>query len=185
MIALASNYLVFRLASGESLPLCAEGLAADLVEHNSRRLDPELVSQAASAVFYYFKHEMGLQTVTIGEFAQALEKALRIFKAQTPDSAEADTGSRIGESDLSRIAGDSADAGELFFFPRLRDELRSQIESSPRFLRFRGLRRCAKQLAGARRWSPRCQSVQDRIVDYLRGCLTVEAGKRDVSLVID
>jgi len=184
MIALASNYLIFRLASGESLPLCAETLAADLAEHNSRLMDPELVSQAASAVFYYFKQELGLQTVTIGEFAQAFEKALRIFNSDGRDGTNADTGSQVRESDLCRLAYDSGHGGELFFFPRLRNELRTQMESQPQLLRFSGLRGCAKQLAGARRWSPRCQTVQDRIVDYLRGCLTAEAGKRDLSLII-
>ncbi len=185
MIALASNYLVFRLASGESLPLCAETLAADLAEHNSRLLDPELVTQAASAVFYYFKHELGLQTVSIGEFAQAFEKALRIFSVDDSERVKTDRASHVRESDLGRIAHDSGQGGELFFFPQLRNELRSQMELRPQLLRFRGLRRCAKQLAGARRWSPRCQTVQDRIVDYLRGCLTAEAGKRDLSLIIE
>src|SRR5215831_708808 len=183
MIALASNYLVFRLASGESLPLCADALAADLVEHNSRLLDPELVSQAANAVFYYFKHELGLQTVTIGQFAQAFEKALRIFNPKDPGSMDAE--SRVRESDLSSLARDSAGGGELFFFPRLRDELRNQMEWKPQLLRFSGLRQCARQLAGARRWSPRCQTVRDRIVDYLRGCLTADAAKREISLIIE
>jgi hypothetical protein len=185
MIALASNYLVFRLASGESLPLCADALAADLVEHNSRLFDPELVNQAANAVFYYFKHELGLQTVTIGEFAQAFEKALRIFNPNDSERAKTDADSRVRESDLTSLARDSADGGELFFFPLLRSELRSQMEWQPQLLRFRGLRHCAKQLAGARRWSPRCQTVQDRIVEFLRGCLTADAAKRDLSLIID
>jgi len=41
--------------------------------------DPELVGHAANAVFHYFKHELGYQTVTLGEFAAALEKVLDGF----------------------------------------------------------------------------------------------------------
>jgi hypothetical protein len=51
-------------------------------------------------------------------------------------------------------------------------------------LHFRGLRGCAKQLAGARRWSARCELIQDQIVEYLRGCLTAEPEQNDCALVV-
>jgi hypothetical protein len=52
-------------------------------------------------------------------------------------------------------------------------------------VRFRGLRGCVKQLAGARRWNPHCRQLQDRIVDYLRQCLNAEPGKSAFALVIE
>ena len=52
-------------------------------------------------------------------------------------------------------------------------------------MRFHGLRVCVKQLAGARRWSNRCELLQDQIVDYLRGCLTAETKENECALVVD
>ena len=83
------------------------------------------------------------------------------------------------------MARESGDSLELFFFPRLRDELRAQLRQSPRVLRFRGLRGCVKQLAGARRWSVRCEKLQDHIVEYLRRCLTAEPESTDCALVVE
>ncbi len=53
MIALGSDFLVFRLASGESLPLSAEMVSADLMAGTKTMFEPEFVDHAASAVFYY------------------------------------------------------------------------------------------------------------------------------------
>jgi hypothetical protein len=40
-------------------------------------------------------------------------------------------------------------------------------------------------LTGVQRWSPRCQSLQERIVDYLRECLTAEKNAAEFALLID
>jgi len=53
MIALGQDFLVFRLASGESLPLSANMVSADLVPTAEKHLDSEFVDEAASAVFPY------------------------------------------------------------------------------------------------------------------------------------
>ena len=66
-----------------------------------------------------------------------------------------------------------------------RDELRRQMSQTPRVLRFRGLRCCVKRLAGAQRWSLRCQCLQDRIVEYLRECLSAERRQTDFALVVE
>ena len=89
------------------------------------------------------------------------------------------------ETDLGLMAKESGGSFELLFFPRLRNELRTQLRHSPRVLRFRGLRGCVKQLAGARRWSGRCERLRDHIVDYLRQCLTAEPESTDCALVVE
>jgi hypothetical protein len=52
-------------------------------------------------------------------------------------------------------------------------------------VRFHGLRRCVKRLAGARRWSRRCDRLQAQIVAYLRGCLTAETAQNECALVVE
>ena len=183
MIALSSDCLIFQLSTGESVPCSAEMISVEVVGSVSKSLDPEVLRHAAASVFHYFKEELRRETVTVGEFAVALEKVLRTlgFAIRAGGVELRD----VIETDLVRLAHESADSLELFFFPRLRDELRAQLRQSPRLLRFRGLRGCVKQLAGARRWSHRCERLQDQIVDYLRGCLTAEPEQSNCALVVE
>jgi len=109
---------------------------------------------------------------------------LRGFSLNARKPAE-ETEAGVLVSDLRRLAGECGESGELFFFPRLRAELRQHLQQSPRVLRFRGLRSCVKQLAGARRWTPRCRRLEDGIVDYLRECVSAEGGQGKLSLVVD
>ena len=89
------------------------------------------------------------------------------------------------EADLLMLARESGESRELFFFPRLRGELRAQLRRTPRLVRFRGLRGCVKQLAGARRWSLRCERLEEQIVEYLRGCLGAEPEQAHCALVVE
>ena len=185
MIALQSGCLLFQLASGESVPCSADMISVELTGSTDCLLDPEVLRHAAASVFHYFKIELERETVTIGEFAGALEKVLRQLGFVIRAGALENRSREIVETDLCLFARESADSLELFFFPRLRDELRAQLRQSPRVLRFRGLRGCVKQLAGARRWSVRCEKLQDHIVEYLRRCLTAESEQSDCALVVE
>lgn len=185
MITLAEGCLLFELASGESIPFSAEMISVDLMGETARWFDQEFVKHAANGVFHYFKHELGRQTVTVGEFSEALEKVLRGFKLSAPASADPGLQPGVRESDLARLARESGEGCELFFFPRLRDELREQLRHSPRVLRFRGLRGCVKQLAGTQRWNRRCRSLEEQIVVYLRECLTAETRQREFALIVE
>jgi len=89
------------------------------------------------------------------------------------------------DSDLRQLATESAGGCELFFFPRLRDELRLQLKQEPRMVRFHGLRSCVKQLAGARRWSHRCESLEEKILQFLRECLSAETPHLECALLVD
>jgi hypothetical protein len=186
MIFLASDCLLFRLANGESVPLRPEMIRIEVTGESAPMFDGEFVNHVAAAVFHYFKQDLGRDSVTLAEFSEALEDVLRGFAVS---GAAAGTGglsptSGVLESDLVLLAQE-AGGSELFFFPRLRSELRSHLNHSPRLLRFHGLRCCVKQLSGARRWSPRCQSMEDHIVDYLRGCLAAERHDHACSLVVE
>ena len=185
MIALQSGCLLFQLASGESVPCSAEMISVELTGNAEGLLDPEVLRHATASVFHYFKNELERETVTVGEFAMALEKVLRnlgfTIRTGMADGPTQD----IIETDLCLFARESASGLELFFFPRLRNELRAQLRQSPRLLRFRGLRGCVKELTGARRWSGRCERLQDHIVEYLRRCLSAESEQADCALVVE
>jgi len=184
MILLHSDCLLFQLKNGESIPCSANMISVEIVGESNGLLDPEMLRHAAASVFHYFKFELEREAVTIGEFSIALEKVLGHL-GYTIHAGDATRAREISETDLGLLARESSDSLELFFFPRLRDELRLRLRQSPRVLRFRGLRGCAKQLAGARRWSARCELIQDQIVEYLRGCLTAEPEQHKCALVVE
>lgn len=181
MIALGADCLVFENSAGEAVPLSADMISVELSGDTSKCMDEDAVKQAAKAVFHFFKHDLGRQTVTMAEFAEALEKALGTFQSVP---AESDL-PPVHASDLLGLARESAEGCELFFFPRLRDELKKQLERTPPILRFSGLRCCVKQLTGAQRWTLECRSLEDQIVRFLRECLRTEAGARNCSLVVE
>ena len=183
MIALHNDCLLFQLTNGESVPCSAQMISVEIVGEVSSALDPEMLRHAASSVFHYFKVELGRESVTIAEFSSALEKVLRHlgYTIHSTESHDPD----VSRADLALLARESGDSLELFFFPRLRTELHLRLQQSPRVLHFRGLRGCAKQLAGVRRWSPRCEQIQDQIVEFLRNCMGHESEKADCALVVD
>ena len=184
MIALQSDCLIFQLTNGESVPCSAEMITIEIVGNCDGMIPPEVLHHAASSVFHYFKIELDREMVTVGEFALALEKALHglglTLFADQPEPRQ-----QTLEANLNLIAQEAGDNLELFFFQRLRSELREKLRSSPRVLHFRGLRGCAKQLAGAQRWSARCEKMQEQIVDYLRECLVAEPEQKECALVVD
>ena len=184
MIQLAHDYLMFQLNNGESIPCSAELVSIELMGESAALFDRDFVQHAATAVLHYFKRELGRDSVTVGEFSLALERVLRGFGLSVITSDSATIVPRVVEADLRRLAFDSGKGFELEFFPRLREEIQNQLRQSPQMLRFHGLRGCVKQLTGARRWSARCQILQDQIVEFLRTCLCVEHRDTKCALVV-
>jgi hypothetical protein len=185
VITLAADCLLFELDTGERIPYSAEMVSVEVAGGVAEGFDPEFVQHATKAVFHYFKHEQGRQTVTVGEFSGALEKVLRGFAAAARLPAPPDSQPRVLEYDLCRLALESGQGRELFFFPRLRAELQRHLHQAPRVVRFCGLRGCVKQLTGAQRWSRRCETLEREIVDYLRQCLSAESGPVELSLLVE
>lgn len=173
MIALAADCIMLRRESGEFQPMNSQAISIEVVTEGQSPFDEDFVKEASAAVLHYFKKEEGRESITLGEFAEALEKVLKGF---TPD-CDADSleeSTCIVEADLKQLVDVSGVAFELTFFHSLRDELRNRLRLCPQVLRFHGLRQCVLQLTGARRWTHRCQSLQEQIVTFLRECLAAE-----------
>jgi hypothetical protein len=192
MIQLHPDALFFKTSSGEIIPCSAEQVTVEFIGDAKSMLDPQLVHHAAHAVLHYFKVEQGKNQVSVGEFAQALATVLRGLGIDVRDGDAGDNAVHPSvsdprpttEADLRQLAFDSGKGFELLFFNRLRAELRCQLSHSPRVIRFKGLRGCVKQLAGARRWNIRCQQLNDQIVGYLRDCLNTENHPDSCSMLV-
>jgi hypothetical protein len=188
MILLRHDCLVFKTATGENIPCSAQEVTIELMGESAQWLDRELIENAAAAVLHFFRVEKQKDSVSVGEFTEALEQVLRSFgldvkacdeKAPSPQAVP-----RIVEADLGRLAGESGSCSELSFYQNLRSELQRELDGAPVVFRYRGLRYCVKRLAGAKRWSAHCQKLHDQIVDYMRGCLSAAKGSAGCTLLV-
>ena len=184
MILLRPDCLVFKTSSGDNIPCSAQEVTLELLGDAVNQIDQQTVQDAAHAVLHYFRTELERTVVTIGEFAETLAKVLRSLglEVHTP-GADAVT-RRVVDSDLRPLAIGKDGVCELVFFQMLRAELRNHLDTAPQVVRFNGLRCCVKQMVGARRWTQRCQRLNDQIVDYLRDCFSAEAGGSGCALVV-
>lgn len=184
MIQLHPDCLIFHTSEGESIPCSAEVVTIELVGDSN--LDPQVVREAAAAVVYYFKSELGREDVSIAEFSRALQRVLCKlgYEVTSTCDSEPENDRKSIVLNLPELASASGKGFELMFFHRLRTELKTQLKLEPRVVRFQGLRSCVKQLAGRRRWCKTCQKLNDQIVDYLRECFCLEkAGDCDLVVV--
>jgi hypothetical protein len=194
MILLRHDCLAFKTATGESVPCSVHEMTVDFVGQSGQVLDEELVQHAAQAVLHYFKVEKEQYTISAAEFSAALETALRGLgfevhtsgpaPAPAPPSPPPSAPARVLAADLLQLAGTAPQSAELWFFPLLREAVRSRLEGPPVVLLFEGLQASVKQLAGARRWTADCQKLRDQVVDYLRSCLAAAEHGRGCLLVV-
>jgi len=184
MILLRPDCLVFETCTGESIPCSATEVTIEFLGEAGYRLDKELIKNAATAVLHYFKEELGRTSVSVAEFSVALEQALGALGLKIKAEQQDQASPLVAEADLLGLAFQSGKGYELPFFLSLRDEVRRKLDLSPEVLRFRGLRVCVKQLTGAKRWTRRCQCLNDQIVEYLRTCLSTEQRGASCALVV-
>lgn len=184
MIQLQTDCLYFQMANGQTIPCSAKSVVVELIGTESEGLDSEVVQNAAQAVLHYFRHELGRQLVTVGEFAEILEKTLRSLGVSIRGSEEGVGVGEAVEADLRILALEAGEGYELAFFRRLREVLREQAGRQGAMIRLKGLRGCVKLLAGARRWDRRCQALHDQIVVFVRQSLRAEVGGQATTVVL-
>jgi hypothetical protein len=180
---LKTDCLIFQTNCGEQIPCSAEWVTFELIGENAALIDPEMIRQAGAAVLHYFRHEKQREYVSVPEFASALDQALRGLGLSIFAGSEVPP-LRVQESHLPELMKNVGQSGELFFFPHLRQQLQRHLQESPHVVRFNGLRPCVKQLAGADRWSRRCEQLSDQIVDYLRTCCQSDTRTQSCTLVV-
>jgi hypothetical protein len=199
MILLRPDCLAFESPDGGYIPCSAKQVVVELIGEAANWIDKDVIVHASEAVLHYFRQEKGKDSVSVGEFVEALERVLQGLgldvKANVPPASLSASASntapgsipaerQVIETDLLEMAGRSSGGAELFFFPLLRTAIRERLSGSPVVLRFHRLRDCVKLMIGVKRWNGACQSLNDQIVDYLRGCLTSEKCVSGCALVV-
>ena len=189
MIQLQSDCLVFKTSSGECIPCSAEQVTIELIGDAASHVDPDVIQNASAAVLHYFKMELKRYAVSVSEFSEVLVSVLHSFGlevVQCTDDEPFEPNSRADfhAEDLRQLASNAGKGYELVFFNALRLSLVNGLNREDPNMKYTGLRGCVKQLLGKRRWSPRCQELNDQIVDYLRSCLSHHGGRGKISLEV-
>jgi len=185
VIQLHRDCLLLQTLDGDFIPCLPDLFSIQLVDTEGSAVDPEVIRHATAAVLHYFKHDLGRQSISVAEFANALEQVLQAVGLKLGSSAaQTQSASKTETADLGALASHCGAGFELAFFSTIRQELSARLAKSPSVLKFEGLRGCVKGLLGAKRWSGRCQALHDQIVDYLRDCLETEAPASSCRLVV-
>jgi len=170
MIQLHSQALVVCHPDGrmEPLDLCSI-MRALLIQAKAPidSIEPWIFEQMIDSIVSYFRRDLETGTVP---FSQILELTQHLIEDFMNDRL-----GRSGEIDLFEVAHHAGDAAfELDFYSEVKRLLVERAmppkeeESKSMPLRIIGLRRCAKFLAGRRRWSKRSSEVRDEILSYIR-----------------
>ena len=175
MIQLHTDCLVFETSDGEAIPCSAQAVPVELLGDAAH----------AEAVLYHFKIDLNRNSVSAGEFTLALERILRGFgfKVMAADD-EDDCDDDAAETNLHDLAHQAGEGLEMVFFCTLREQIHADLHGKPELLRVKGLREAVKKLTGAKKWSPRCQKLNDQIVDYLRHIVSKHQQKAKLTLMI-
>jgi len=137
--------------------------------------DEDLVVQAVSAVIYYIRTDLMVDTISVEKFSTLLETVLEGFgfivetKVKNGRTKKMDNGKPEPITvDLQKVVDDIGSGYELFFFNRLQQTVSKCIELNPKFVYLYGLQDCVKKLTGVKRWNYRCQNLSEDIVSFVR-----------------
>lgn len=184
MIELHAEAFVIEMSDGNLVPCTSEAIIEGFLEQTAGEVDPQLVRQAALAILHFYRVECGRTRVKVEELVRSLTTVIEGFSGRPAEEASSRVPGRMSAADLRQLAGDSGEGFELWFFVRLRSELRELLAGRPAVVQFHGLRGCVRQLTRSERWTRRCQRLNDQIVDYLRQCLGNEPGVGDCALLV-
>ncbi|MBC8326328.1 MAG: hypothetical protein H8E27_11965 [Verrucomicrobia subdivision 3 bacterium] len=184
MIQLHTDCLVFETSDGEAIPCSAQDVTVELLGDAAHELDPFMVTEAAEAVLFHFKVDLNKSSVSVGEFTLALERILRGFGFKVMADDDEISNDDAAETNLHDLAHQAGEGLEMVFFCTLRDQIHADLHGKPELLRVKGLREAVKKLTGAKQWSPRCQKLNDQIVDYLRHIVSKHQQQAKLTLMI-
>ena len=185
MIQLSPDCVVLELEGGNNLPCSVELMTVELLGETSSWMDPEILKNINHGVIVYLRDELGKQLVSFEEFAEVLKQVLKGFgfDLALPQSEEV-ASARVEKKDIADWLGRKDHGFELMMFQCLRNELsRTLANEPPCVLWIHGLRACVKNQLGARRWSRKCQDLNDQLIEFIRECFYCNANS-DCSLVV-
>lgn len=176
MIQLNPDCIMMELEGGNALPCSVEIMTVELLGENASWMDPEILQNICQAVILYLRDELGKESVSFHEFTRVLEEVLRGFGFDMTVPQAVSSSGRVDKTDICEWLGRQDTGLELILFQRLREELAKRLEHEPpSVLWIHGLRNFVKSQLGARRWSRKCQHLNDQLIAFIRDCFDRQA----------
>jgi hypothetical protein len=160
MIQLIPSCLVLSSLDGIGEPFSIEEAIASHKPELNR--DPELVSDLAAVLGYYFLEEKKKPLVPLEDFRAALDAMCRCLKVSSVPRKN------YYSTDLLHLAEQSKPGFEIGFFHLLHEEVERHQKSSLSHIIFGRLREAVMAITGSRKWTCRCEALQDQIIAYIR-----------------
>ena len=199
MIQLHHDAIVVCHPDGRVEPLAIQDLVECLgadTKAKALMLDPDLLQQIIESVVRYFRNDLQRDTVSFPEFMALARKLVKNFFEEVLKNDHDPL-----QLDLFETARGCGAAFELEFYLEIKRFLKrktnlaqsetihsvnqspSPLSENDLPLRITGLRRCAKFLAGRRRWCKSSSKMQNEIVHYIRQ-EAIHTGARNMVLAI-
>lgn len=184
MIRLRSDCLIIQISGGEQFPCSVEVVTAELMGKAADWMSQEAIQNVTAAVLHFFREEQEQEVVSVAEFSEVLEGVLQNLGYSVGEAAASAKQKRlIRNADVNDLIRECEGELELAMYQRLREEMKHMLKNTPSELRFSGLRGGVKRVLRARRWSRRCQTLNDQIVSFMRQCFA-EHAPADCLLVV-
>lgn len=167
MIALPTSLPLIKI-SQDNLAACdAEWLRRNLREAAARTEVPEwFADDVVSGVITFLRNHYEGSTITIESLYDRIRDTLENLGLN--DLAEELTPTppplRISLTDLARKAGTGY---ELAFFQLLEQRFHSATSNGAEHVYFYDLRNCVQRLTAVRKWTKRCETLQNEITGFL------------------
>lgn len=167
MIALPSSLPLIKISPDNLVACDAEWLRSNVREAASRAEVPEwFADDVVTGVITFLRNHYEGTTITIDSLYDRIRDTLGNLGLD--DLAEELTPAvpplRISLSDLAIKAGDGY---ELAFFQLLEQRFASATRNGVEHVYFYGLRNCVQNLTSLKRWSRRCENLQNEITRFL------------------
>jgi len=184
MIQVQPDCFWIQTDKGDLIPCTPDSIAVEVLSNESILLDAEVVKQAVHAILYYFQHDLGRNSITVSEFTQSLEEALKSVEGLA-QMAECDAAKKVMEQlDIASLVHASNCGFELMFFNQLRQVMTEKLASKPHVVQCIRLREGIKTILGQNHWNRKCQQLSDQVVDFLRSLLKNHPAHPACALII-
>lgn len=167
MIALPSSLPLIKIGQDNLVACDAEWLRNNVRDAATRAEVPEwFADDVVSGVITFLRNHYEGTTITIDSLYDRIRDTLKCLGLDdlagqlTPAAPPL----RISLPDLARIAGDGY---ELAFFQLLEQRFASATSNGVDSVYFYGLRNCVQSLTSLKRWSRRCEALQNEITRFL------------------
>lgn len=184
MIQLSRHALMVCHEDGRMEPIGFADLVSLLPDDSKAAvgaLDPGVIQTVFDSVIRHIRDDLNKDRLPLSELVGMISGLLDGYSEEVLHPGEAKP-SHL-ELDLFETARLCGPAYELEFYDCLRRFFSEHARPDGRSVRITGLRRCAKLLAGRRRWSKRSREMRDEIVAFIRGEV-VRAGSENLSLTL-